>query len=179
MGNSRYFASSLLVFTAIVASLLPAYGQDKSSSANVPVTTVVSVLGPKFTARPTLANQDINVSEGKQKREVTDWTPAQGDKAALQLPVVVDDADNQEVASQLNDLRSFINSQPGSTAIGVFYASSGTVQAVSQFSTDHEAVAKSVRIPLGYTGAYSSIYLSVMSLIKGWPVTGGARREVP
>lgn len=178
MLNSRYFSSSLLVFAAITASLFPAYGQDKPSSSNVPVTTVVTVLGPKYTAPPALGKQDINVSEGKQKREVTDWTPAQGDRAALQLAIVVDDADNQEVATQLNDLRSFINSQPGSTAIGVFYASNGTVQAVSQFSTDHEAVAKSVRIPLGYTGAYSSIYLSVMSLIKGWPVTGGARREI-
>src|SRR3984957_2683825 len=177
MPSSRRFSSSLLVFAAISASLFPAYGQDKSSFSNVPVTTVVTVLGPKYTAPPALGKQDINVSEGKQKREVTDWTPAQGDKAAMQLAIVVDDDDNQEVAPQLNDLRSFINSQPGSTAIGVFYASNGTVQAASQFSTDHEVVAKSVRIPFGNVAAYSSIYLSVMDLIKRWPVTG-ARREI-
>src|ERR1700693_2215558 len=127
MRNSRYFSSGLLILAGVIATFFPAYGQDKSSSSNAPVTTVVTVLGPKYSAPPALGKQDINVSEGKQKRETTDWTPAQGDKAALQLAVVVDEADNQEVAIQLNDLRSFINSQPGSTAIGVFYASNGTV----------------------------------------------------
>jgi hypothetical protein len=32
-------------------------------------------------------------------------------------------------------------------------------------------------MPFGYTGAYSSLYLSVMDLISRWPVTG-ARREM-
>ena len=68
-------------------------------------------------------------------------------------------------------------SQPKSCGVAVFFASNGTVQAASQFSTDHEAVAKSVRLPLGRVAAYSSIYLSLMDLIKRWPVTG-ARREV-
>jgi hypothetical protein len=176
MGKTGHFLSVFLVLAALVVGMPLAHAQDQSASTSV--TTVVTVLGPKYTAPPALGKQDINVFEGKQKREVTDWIPAQGDKALLQLAVVIDDADNQELGTQLNDIRSFINSQPGSTAVGVFYASNGTIQALSQFSADHDAVAKTVRIPLGYGGAYSSIYLSVMSLIKGWPVTGGARREI-
>jgi len=178
MRKSPYISSVLLVLAAVLGSLFPAHAQDQAASSNVTVTTVVTALGPKYTAPPALGKQDINVTEGKQKREVTNWVPAQGDKAALQLAIVIDDADSQDLATQLSDLKNFISSQPASTAIGVFYASNGTVQPASQFSTDHEAVAKSVRIPLGYTGAYSSIYLSVMSLMKGWPVTGGARREI-
>ena len=178
MRKVGYISPALLIVAAVLASLFPTHAQDQASSSNVQVTTVVTALGPKYTAPPALGKQDINVTEGKQKREVTNWVPAQGDKAALQLAIVIDDADSQDLATQLSDLRNFISSQPASTAIGVFYASNGTVQPVSQFSTDHEAVAKSVRIPLGYTGAYSSIYLSVMSLIKGWPVTAGARREI-
>jgi hypothetical protein len=178
MHKVGYISRALLIFAAVLASLFPTHAQDQASSSNVQVTTVVTALGPKYTAPPALGKQDINVTEGKQKREVSNWVPAQGDKAALQLAIVIDDADSQDLATQLSDLRNFISSQPASTAIGVFYASNGTVQPVSQFSTDHEAVAKSVRIPLGYTGAYSSIYLSVMSLIKGWPVTAGARREI-
>ncbi len=178
MRKSIYISLALLVAAVVLASLFPAHAQDQASSANVQVTTVVTALGPKYTAPPALGKQDINVTEGKQKREVTNWIPAQGDKATLQLAIVIDDADSQDLAIQLSDLKNFINSQPPSTAVGVFYASNGTVQAASQFSTDHEAVAKSVRIPLGYTGAYSSIYLSVMGLIKGWTVTAGARREI-
>src|ERR1700693_2324325 len=178
MRKVGYISPSLLIFAAVLASLFPTHAQDQASSSNVQVTTVVTALGPKYTAPPALGKQNINVTEGKQKREISNWVPAQGDKAALQLAIVIDDADSQDLGTQLSDLKNFISSQPASTAIGVFYASNGTVQPVSQFSTDHEAVAKSVRIPLGYTGAYSSIYLSVMSLIKGWPVTGGARREI-
>ncbi|MGD0542769.1 MAG: hypothetical protein ABSB65_00020 [Candidatus Acidiferrales bacterium] len=178
MRKVGYIFPALLIFAAVLASLFPANAQDQASSSNVQVTTIVTALGPKYTAPPALGKQDVNVTEGKQKREVINWIPAQGDKAGLQLAIVIDDADNQDLATQLGDLKNFISSQPGSTAIGVFYASNGTVQPASQFSTDHDAVAKSVRIPLGYTGAYSSIYLSVMGLMKGWPVTGGARREI-
>ena len=108
---------------------------------------------------------------------MTNWIPAQGDKAGLLLAIVIDDADTTDVASQLGDLRNFVTAQPKTTNIGVFYASNGTIQTASQFNQDHEAVAKTLRMPLGYTGAYSSIYLSVMNLIKGWPATG-ARREI-
>ena len=178
MCKTNCFSSTLLAIAALIVGLFPAHAQDKPSSSSAEVTTVVTALGPKFTAPPALGKQDITVTEGKQKREVTNWVPAQGDKAALQLAVVIDDADNTDLAIQLSDIKNFITSQPARTAIGVFYASNGAVQPASQFSTDHEAVAKSVRIPIGYTGAYSSIYLSVMSLIKGWPVTAGARREI-
>jgi hypothetical protein len=178
MRKSTYIFSSFLVLAVLTVSLFSAHAQGQAeSSNNVPVTTYVTVLGPKYTAPPALSKTDVIVDEGKQKKEVTNWVPAQGDKAGLLLAIVIDDVDSTELGSQLNDLRSFITSQPKTTNIGVFYASNGTIQTASQFNQDHEAVAKTVRIPLGYGGAYSSIYLSVMSLIKGWPATG-ARREI-
>jgi VWFA-related protein len=119
----------------------------------------------------------VSVYSGKDKQNVTAWVPAQGDKANLELAIVIDDSDRIDIGNQISDIASFIKSQPKSCGVAVFYASNGTVQAASQFSTDHEAVAKSVRLPLGRTAAYSSIYLSLMDLIKRWPVTG-ARREV-
>jgi hypothetical protein len=122
---------------------------------------------------------DINVYAGKDKRSVTGFLPAQGDKAGLQLAIVIDDASSVELGSQLGDIKSFINAQPRSTSIGVFYASNGGVQATSPFSADHEAAAKGVRLPFGNGGAYSSVYLSVMSLISGWPAPAPyTRREI-
>ena len=178
MLKSRHIFSSLLILAVLMASVFPAHAQNQPTSPNnVSVTTYVTVLGPKYTAPPALSKADVNVDEGKQKREVTNWIPAQGDKAGLLLAIVIDDADLTDVASQLGDLRNFVTAQPKTTNIGVFYASNGTIQTASQFNQDHEAVAKTLRMPLGYTGAYSSIYLSVMNLIKGWPATG-ARREI-
>ena len=167
----------LLVLTLFLAGILPLHAQKEAESSTVPVTTVVTVLGPKYTPPPAIGKDDISVSEDKAKKEVTSWVPAQGDRAALQLAIVIDDADSVDLGIQFGDIKNFIMSQPKTTSIGIFYASNGTVQAASQFNTDHEVVAKALRMPFGYTGAYSSLYLSVMDLISRWPVTG-ARREM-
>lgn len=167
----------LFVVLAVLFHALSAYAQTPTSSGNVPITTVVTALGPKYTAPPAISQSDVSVYSGKDKQNVIAWVPAQGDKANLELAIVIDDSDRIDIGNQISDITSFIKSQPKSCGVAVFYASNGTVQAASQFSTDHEAVAKSVRLPLGRVAAYSSIYLSLMDLIKRWPVTG-ARREV-
>jgi hypothetical protein len=166
------------VFLAIGVSLGAALSAQ--AQGTVPVTTVITVLGPKYTPPPALSKEDISVYESKNKRAVTGFLPAQGDKSGLQLAIVIDDATSIEsIGNQLSDIKNFINAQPRSTSIGVFYASNGGVQATSPFSADHEAAAKGVRLPFGNGGAYSSIYLATMSLIKGWPAPGpSTRREI-
>jgi hypothetical protein len=52
-----------------------------------------------------------------------------------------------------------------------------TVQVVQNFTTDHAAVAKALRFPIGGVGAYGSPYLSVIDLMKRWPENQN-RREV-
>jgi hypothetical protein len=172
---------SLKIFAVFLASVL-SLGAVATAHAQgtVPVTTVITALGPKFTPPPALSTNDIGVFEGKEKRTTTGFTPAQGDKAGLQLAIVIDDATSIEaIGNQLSDIKNFINAQAKTTSIGVFYASNGGVQATSPFSQDHEAAAKGVRLPFGNGGAYSSIYLSTMSLIGGWPAPGPyTRREI-
>jgi hypothetical protein len=174
--SSRKFGI-LLAAISIFLPILSAQAQKESGAGTVPITTVVTALGPKYTAPPAISQGDVSVYSGKDKQNVIAWVPAQGDKANLELAIVIDDSDRIDIGNQISDIASFIKSQPKSCGVAVFYASNGTVQAASQFSTDHEAVAKSVRLPLGRTAAYSSIYLSLMDLFKRWPVTG-ARREV-
>ena len=175
MRKSVYVVAGVLVVAAFLAV---AGAPQAQAPASASVTTVVTVLGPKFTAPPAISKDDISVYEGKEKREVTGWTPAQGEKALLQLAIVIDEASSTDLGNQLSDIKSFIVAQPKSAGVGVFYASNGGVQPASQFSNDHEVVAKTLRLPLGNFGAYSSIYLSTMSLIKSWPQTPGVRREI-
>src|SRR3984957_13183840 len=142
------------VFVAVLLSLGAAAAVQ--AQGTVPVGVVVTALGPKYTPPPALSQDDINVFESKDKRTVTGFVPAQGDKAALQLAIVIDDATSIEsIGNQLSDIKKFINAQAKSTSIGVFYASNGGVQATSPFSADHEAAAKGVRLPFGNGGAYS------------------------
>jgi hypothetical protein len=152
--------------------------QPQSDAAGtIPVTTVVTALGSKFTAPPAVSKDDVTLREGSAHRDITEWIPAQGDRAGLQLAIVIDDSLQKSFGGQIQALSAFITSQPKSTSVGVFYAANGTVQIASQFNPDSEVVAKSVRIPSGTYGAASSIYQSLMQLIAGWPVTG-ARREI-
>ena len=169
---------SLLVFTAILIAIPPARAQQAASPAGtVPVTTVVTVLGPKFNAPPPLGKEDIIVHSGKARMDVTGWLPAQGEHAGLELAIVIDDAVSTDIGAQFKDLATFITDQQKTTKVGIFYADDGTIQAASQFNDDHAAVAKSLRLPIGRFAAYSSIYLSMMDLIKRWPATR-ARREI-
>jgi hypothetical protein len=167
----------LLIFAGIPLVPFPASAQQANASDTVSITTVVTVLGPKFTAPPAIGKEDVIVNEGQARKDVTGWTPAQGDKAGLQLAILIDDANNRDLGKQIGDIGDFIKAQPMSTAVGVYYASNGTITAASQFSVDKDAVAKTVRMPMGNFGASTSIYLSLMNLISGWPVTG-ARREI-
>jgi hypothetical protein len=171
----------ICLLALVVSILLPAssaHAQNQASSGTVQITTVVTALGPKYTAPPAISQSDVSVYSGKEKQNVTAWIPAQGDKANLELAIVIDDSTRiDSIGNQISDIGNFIKAQPKTCGVAVFYASNGTVQAASQFSTDHEAVAKSVRLPFGNVAAYSSIYLSIMDLIKRWPVTG-ARREM-
>ena len=70
-----------------------------------------------------------------------------------------------------------LNAQPATTAVGVGYMSNATIQIVQNFTADHAAAAKAIRLPRGNLSAMDSPYLSLISLIKGWPEQK-VRREV-
>ena len=177
MRKSLLSFPGFVILAAMLSAALTIGARPAHSQETVQVTTVVTVLGPNYTPPPAIGRDDVAVYEGKDKREVTGWVPAQGDKATLELAILIDEADRNELGLQFTDLTSFIKSQPKTTGIGIFYANNGTILPASQFSTDHDAVAKTLRLPFGTFGAYASIYLSLSDLISRWPVTG-ARREV-
>lgn len=167
-----------VVLMAFLVGWLPAQASPQSTSPDtVPITTVVTVLGKSSTPPPVLSKEDVTVREGQVRRDVLNWIPAQGDRAGLQLAIVIDDSLRKTFGTQLQPLSEFVTSQPPSTYVGVFYASSGTIQIATNFSPDLAAVAKTLRVPSSNYGAASSIYQSLMQLIAGWPLTG-ARREI-
>ena len=163
---------------AFLLAVFPCGAQEQpASSSSVSVSTVVTVLGPKYTPPRALSKDDILVHEGQARKDILDWVPAQGDRAGLELAIVIDESTRKSLGKQFDDLADFINSLPQSASVGIFYASNGTVSAASQFGPDHEAAANALRLPIGSTQAYSSIYNSVMDLISRWPVSN-ARREI-
>ena len=136
----RRLTSSLL-FTFVLFATSPVGARpQRSDSSRVPVTTVITVLAPNFTAPPPIGKSDVIVYSGMQRQDVSALEPAQGDRSALQLAILIDDL--SRIDTQLSDLRKFIESLPKATQVGVFYADNGAVRTAADFSTNHEAVDK-------------------------------------
>jgi hypothetical protein len=126
---------------------------------------------------PAIQKEDVMVFQGRDRAKTADWIPLQGDRAGLELFILLDDASGSSLGSQLEELRRFINSQPATTRIGVGYMRDGTVDIVQNFTDDHALAAKSLRLPLQSVGINASPYFSLSDLMKRWP-DAPVRREV-
>jgi len=124
-----------------------------------------------------LKPENVQVRQGKNNLKVNAVIPAQGNNAALQLFILIDDTCDTSIGNNLTDIRDFVNAQPATTAIAIGYMSNATVQITQDFTTDHSLAAKAIRLPLGRLSAQDSPYLSLIDLLKRWPQQK-VRREI-
>lgn len=172
--QSRWFISMVCIVLSVVFSHSLRAATDSQSPPAHMVVTVEALHGSEV---PEVSQRDVMVFEGHKRDQVTEWLPAQGDNAALELFILIDDSSNMSLGTQLDDLRKFIDSQPASTKIGVAYMQNGTAQIRQNLTGDHELAAKALRLPTGVPGINGSPYFSLSDLIKHWPESQ-ARREV-
>jgi hypothetical protein len=177
MKTRTMFMLWVLTIAALFAASPSSQAQKKAATAAVPVTIAVSPSVATDKRMPEINLEDVVVKQGKQRLQVTEWTPAQGDRAGLNLFILIDDASSPRLGSNLDDLRAFIQAQPSTTSVGVGYMRNAGVQIVQNLTTDHDAAANAIRLPLGSAGAYGSPYLSAIDLMKHWPETQN-RREI-
>lgn len=168
---------SALTTVAMFISAPSSLAQQATTATSVPVRIAVTANVASDRRMPQINPEDVVVKQGKQRLQVTEWIPAQGDRAGLDLFIMIDDATSSRLGSNLDELRTFINAQPSTTSVGVGYMRNASVQIAQNLTTDHAAAANALRLPLGSAGAYGSPYLSVIDLMKRWPQTQN-RREV-
>ena len=166
-----------LLFTLAVFVLATTVAARAQQSAGVPVHVVVTVEAHKGKETPVINREDVMVHEGRDRDPVVEWVPAQGEHAALELMILLDDGSDNTLGTQLDDLRNFINAQPDTTTVGVAYMRDGVAQFVQNLTSDHSLAAKALRLPLGIRGVNGSPYLSLTDLVKRWPTTP-ARRAI-
>ena len=145
--------------------------QEKTPANVVQVHVVITDTGAQSDSEvPRLKQEEVKVKQGKTFLQVTQLIPAQESNAALQLMILIDDTLNTSaVGNNLNDLKEFIKAQPPSTVVAVGYMSNATVKLVRNFTADHEQAIKAIRLPLGTFSTMDSPYLSLISVVKGWP----------
>lgn len=178
--RSMLFALSAALSVGLLGG--PAGAEEKAGSKTgggaVQVHVVITDTGLKSdTEVPRLRQDEVKVKQGKTFLQVTHLIPAEGENAALQLMILIDDTLDTSVGNNLTDLKEFIKAQPPTTVIGVAYMSNATVNVVQNFTTDKEVAVKAVRLPRGGFSTQDSPYLSLISLVKGWPQQN-VRREV-
>jgi hypothetical protein len=165
-----------VIAMAAIAATLPLHAEELTKTT-VPVTITVTANVANNKRTPEISQQDVVVTQGKERLKVRGWVPAQGQYAGLDLFILIDDASDPSLGMHLDDLKTFINAQPSTTLVGLGYMRNATVQIVQDLTPDHAAAAKALRLPLGSGGAYASPYLSVIDLMKRWPSTD-RRREI-
>jgi hypothetical protein len=169
----------LCTFCALAIGARMLHSQEKATPGTAQVHMVITDQAFSDNSElPVLRPDAVQVKQGKNLLKVNQLIPAKGDSAALQLFILIDDTcDPGMIGNNLNDLRDFINAQPASTAVGIAYMSNATIQITQNFTADRALAAKAVRLPRGNLSAMDSPYLSLMSLVKGWPQQK-VRREV-
>src|SRR5215469_15481372 len=169
----------LSTFCLMAFGVRMAHSQAKIPPGVAPVQMVITDQTYNDSSEvPVLKGEDLKVRVGDENAKVAELTPAQGEHAALQLFVLIDDAcEPHDVGNNLSDLREFINAQPASTMVGVAYLSNATIQVAQNLTNDHSLAANALRLPRGSATAKDSPYLSLISLVRAWPEQN-ARRQV-
>jgi hypothetical protein len=173
MSNPRRVATLLALFFAAVFAARPFAARATSAppASSDTVVLTVTAIGKKDSPPPAIKPDDVQFMLGNEKKQIAGWTKA--DK--LGLAVLIDDSLNSSAASQWGDLKNFLTAQPDTTSELIAYARDGVAMVAQDFTNDHDAAAKALRIPLSSVGAYGSIYLSLLDLMKRWPASRDRR----
>ena len=174
MKKGRFLFS---VVAALVVGVFSTQSLAQGSANGVPVQMVVTVEAHKGSEVPVVNRDDVMVNEGRDRDKVIDWVPAQGEHAALELFILLDDSSSATLGRQLADIREFILAQPSSAKIGVAYMRDGTAMIEQNPTSDHAQVVKALRLSMGIVGGNASPYFSLSDLLKRWPASN-SRREV-
>jgi hypothetical protein len=158
----------------LLAGSLAAIGSQNPDDGGVPVHLVVTAEGKSL---PPIQAADVMVHQGSGRATVRDFVPLEGDRAGLQLTLLIDDGLNTNLGSQLGDLKKFIIGLPSSTEIAIGYMRNGSAHMTQTWTADHTQAMDALRLPTGTPGIDASPYIALSDVIKKWPQSD-KRREV-
>jgi hypothetical protein len=127
------------------------------------VVTVGHYYGPET---PVLTKDNLTITQRYDPLQITNLIPFRGDRAGLELYLLVDNCSSCEPGTKFEELRRFIVSQPATTAIGVAYIRNGHLEVAENPTQDRESAVKALNVPEGNKPA--NPYDSLTALIKSW-----------
>lgn len=154
----------------------PLYAWAQSASPAGTPARIVITLGHHYGREPAvLTRDDMIFALRSEPLPVTNLVALKGDRAALELFLLIDNCSSCEFGSKLDDLRRFVASQASATAVGVAYIQDGRLKVVEGPTRDRERVIQALSAPAG--SKPSSPFTALAELIQGWKQSA-ARRAV-
>ena len=162
--------------TLLLSAEILAFGQQAPVESGPAISVVVTAEPKRGKTIPPLEVEDLVVKQGREKLHVAALEPVSG--ARLQLLLMIDDSAAESFNTEIRSLKDFVIAQPANAEVAVGYMHNGMTQMASDFTPDHAAAAKAIRVALGPGGDDVSPYDSLTDALKKWPQTDAPRREI-
>jgi hypothetical protein len=161
----------VVLMIAILAAANPAWSASNPNAPGVPTQMVITVRPvPGVTPTPAVATNDLAVTQGKVAAPVTRVERLTGDLANMQLFILLDDSTrSSSLGTHLAELKTFVQSLPATTEVGIGYMRNGTFGPVQSFTSDHQQAAGALRLPIALPGGNANPYFALSDLAKHWP----------
>lgn len=157
----------------VIACPLLALAQSPAP-AGVPAHMLVTIGHHYGHEPPVLASADLTIVTPEYKPlAITNLVPLRGERAGLELFVLVDNCSSCEAGTKFQELSRFISSQPSTTAIGVGYITNGKLEVAESPTMDRARALKALSAPAGSQPA--SPYDALKELIGTWRDTSSRR----
>lgn len=144
-----------------------------------PTKTVITVLPKNPEMPPTITPQDVKIKVNGKAVRTDSVMPLRGDRAGLELVILIDSGARTSLGRELGELTNFIQSLPPTTEVGIAYMMNGRAIFEQPFTADKARAANALHIPAGSAGSSASPYFCLSDLAKNWPSRNpNNRREV-
>jgi hypothetical protein len=164
----------LPLFTATTA--LNAFGQGADE---VSTKTVITVLPKNSEQVPPVEPKNLQIKVNGRSVQADSVTPLRGDRAGLELVILIDGGARESLGRQMGEISSFVKSLPPTTEVAIAYMENGQAVFQQPFTTDKNAALRALHLPGGSAGSSASPYFCLSDLAKHWPSQNTAnRREV-
>jgi hypothetical protein len=159
------------VVSAVLIAGSPAISAPKTNPTGAPAQMVITTHPPLADNRADgLESADLTVLRGNTPVPVVRLERLSGDLADMQLFVLLDDSTrSSSLAIQLPELKTFIDSLPGTTQVAIGYMRNGSFGLAQGFIADHQEAARALRLPASIPGENGSPYFVLSDLAKHWP----------
>ena len=118
----RFFAAAGLIAAVSTIALSSALAQ---TSDGVPAKTIITVLPKHSEQAPPIQPHDLKIQVNGRSAQADTVTPLRGDRAGLELVVLIDSGARTSLGRQMGEIGSFVKSLPPSTQVAIAYMMNG------------------------------------------------------